>query len=402
MEVNRTTWDVSGQSILTGILYTFAYEGIFNWFYRIFDIAGNRYDTQNNTLTIDATNPLISFESQTENSGLNFSRNWIYMNVSVTETNEANITFSLYNITNLVSKYFYENEIRLKNFTGLKSGKYYYNVTVFDLAGNSNYTETREIGIDNLGPTITIVEPEDKAVYGYNTSLPLNVTVFDNYIGIDSCWWNIDGLVNYSITCNTNTTFNASEGGHTITFYSNDTLGNLNSENSTFGISTLGPAINLHNPKNNKYIDYTSNIVFNYTPSDPDGVDTCILYGNWNGGWHANQTDNVIENVSFNYFNVNIGEGDGHYLWNVWCNDSNGLESWAVKNYTLTIDLTNPLIEYSSEIIVDDTEDSFSYSGIPTNPYNAVDEDFGTFGVLHSDPEFELGGAAKPFITSRS
>jgi hypothetical protein len=122
-----------------------------------------------------------------------------------------------------------------------------------------------------------------------------------------------------------------------------------------FAVSTLGPAITLNLPEDDTYYNATDVIVnFNYTVSDPDGIGACFLYGNWSGGWHINQTDYAVENDETNIFNVSVeSDGEGKYIWNIWCNDTLGLESFAVLNYTFGIDITNPKIDFGDGTEVD-------------------------------------------------
>lgn len=113
-------------------------------------IYGN--DTANNkgsnckTFYKDTVNPTINFTSPTIASSTNYSKRTIPINVSVTDTNFANITINLYNSdhtlnssnTSTSSTYFI-------NYTGMALGTYYYNATARDTAGNINSTETRNI-----------------------------------------------------------------------------------------------------------------------------------------------------------------------------------------------------------------------------------------------------------------
>jgi len=90
----------SGSLVSTvGVVVTLV-DGIYNWFYDIFDFAGNKVTTGNNSFTVDTTFPLINFTSPTptNNSGASGS---FSANVSLTELNLANITWR-FNNTNYV------------------------------------------------------------------------------------------------------------------------------------------------------------------------------------------------------------------------------------------------------------------------------------------------------------
>jgi hypothetical protein len=98
------------------------------------DTSGNINST-NVTFTIDTTYPQISFSGGTESNNSYQSRNWIYANVSIIETNFQNLTFYLYNSTNLINSTLFSNSTRSRNWTNLAEGIYYFNATVYDSAG---------------------------------------------------------------------------------------------------------------------------------------------------------------------------------------------------------------------------------------------------------------------------
>jgi hypothetical protein len=381
---NSTVVLVGATFATVGITYEFLSDGVFTWFYKVFDLAGNEYATENQTITIDTLNPVINFTVGTEDSGENFSRSWIFANVSVNETNFANITFSLFNLSESINETTFFDETRTINWTGLDDGFYYYNATITDLADNINSTETREIGLDTTGPVVEIVYPEAKA-YGYNVSLPLNYSISDNLVGYDSCWWHLDGGVNQSISCGQNTTFNTSDGEHTLYFYSNDSFNNVGGDEVTFSVSTTGPAIILDEPLNNTFFNSTQIIMFNYTATDPDGVDVCNLYGDWAGGWHLNDSfDDATDNETLSgNFSVEFN-GDGNFKWNVMCNDTLSWETWALTNNTFTIDSIVPKISFSAG--VENDESNFSRNWLFVNvSVNETNEANITFGLFNDE-----------------
>ena len=129
------------------------------------DIAGRSTSTDNNTIIIDTIYPDINFTLGTESSGVNLSQNWIFVNVSVNETNLVNMTFYLYNETSgeVGKSIFYDLE-ESRNWTGLSDGIYYYNVSVVDKINQINTTLTNKITLDNTGPSINIIDPENSQI----------------------------------------------------------------------------------------------------------------------------------------------------------------------------------------------------------------------------------------------
>ena len=67
------------------------------------------------------------------------------------------------------------------NFTGLPDGRYWWNATVTDLAGNFNKTETRSVTIDTVAPSVTLVPPTPQNGSIINRqNAAINVTVSKN------------------------------------------------------------------------------------------------------------------------------------------------------------------------------------------------------------------------------
>ncbi|KKN35396.1 hypothetical protein LCGC14_0784230, partial [marine sediment metagenome] len=313
-------------------------------------------DTANNvnqsyvSFTIDTTNPQIDYGANIEGDYANVTVSHIFNNVTVTEINEKNITFLLHNQTAQVNSTTFTDGTRTINWTGLNNEIYTYNVTIYDYAGNSNTTATRTITLDSTPPIITIAHPQSGAGYSNNDTIPLNYTVTDLLVGVDSCWYKVENstkdlvIDNTTIASCANTTF-ALVGGdvdYNVTLYSNDSLNNVNSGIVEFGIRTVVPAIVLDAPSDNEWFDSGTSIYFNYTTTDADGLDTCQLWANSTGTWHKNYTWVGPTSGVQNFTTVTIPEVIS--IWAIWCNDTLNNNGFSVNNFTLNIDETNPQI----------------------------------------------------------
>jgi len=214
---------------LTGLI---SIERLNNWTVYANDTLGN----ENSSIihfTVDTITPLIEYSNGTEENNTYFNRNWIYINVSVEEMNEKNITFYLYNTTELIDSITYTNETYEVNFTGLTDNSYFYNVTIFDIVNHSNSTETRKITLDTVFPLINLTYPISTNYSGPVTQL--NYTF--NETNPDNCWYSLDlGITNVSITCGNNVSGLSSEVGvySTWIIWINDSVGQTNSSNVTF------------------------------------------------------------------------------------------------------------------------------------------------------------------------
>ncbi|MBI2449339.1 hypothetical protein HYV49_03510 [Candidatus Pacearchaeota archaeon] len=249
------------------------------------------------------------------------------------------------------------------NFT--KTG---YNTTSISRNFTTNLFLEAQVN-DSIAPTIAINDPQPQT-YSRNTSIPFNNTASDLGVGLSQCKWNLDNGANSTVTCNSNITFNASEGTHTLNLYSNDSFNNLAYKNVTFRTDLTSPAVVLNAPLDNSYLNYQNNIYFNYTPTDSNGIDTCKLYGNWTGSFAVNYTWISPNNATQNSTSLNI-TNDNQYIWNVECNDTLNNNASAINNFTFTIDTTLPVISIDTITTTTDSKTvSFNSSYTEVNCNN--------------------------------
>jgi parallel beta-helix repeat protein len=294
--VNETSWPHS----LTDEVYT--------WNCRVNDsINWQDWADANYTLTIDTTYPLISYDIGTENNDTIFSRNWIYVNVSVTEQNEANITFRLYNSTSAVNITTFTTPQRTINWTDLNDGIYYYNVTITDLASNDNSTATRVITLDLTQPNITSANLFPLLLLS-GEDLVITANVTDN-TGVSQVWYNMSnsswfgiGFMNgtggvYNASYNTG---NLGLGVYGVRVFANDSVGN--EVNMSLGEFELVKPVNLIL----NILDYQNNI------SWVSGIE--IFY---------NGTSLVRNKSTENVSNVSYGLPQGYWDIRIWLDEFN-------------------------------------------------------------------------------
>jgi hypothetical protein len=129
-----------------------------------------------------------------------------------------------------------------------------HDVTIWtnDSLGNLNSTNVH-FTIDLTPPTITINSPENKS---YNSEeIIFNITAVDGKFEVSSCMYSLDGELNQTMTSSINywetTNSSMTDDSHTVTFYCNDSLGNMNSSSVTFRVDTTAPEITMiHYPEN--------------------------------------------------------------------------------------------------------------------------------------------------------
>ena len=125
----------------------------------------------------DTTNPLISYGTGTVNYA-NLSQSNVYINTTWTETNFANITFSIYNSSwnNITT---FTTPTYNINITNLGDGRYWYYVNITDKANNKNSTSIYNITLDITNPNATILTPLNNSYNNTDQNFTANLT--DNY-----------------------------------------------------------------------------------------------------------------------------------------------------------------------------------------------------------------------------
>ena len=127
------------------------------------------------------------------------------------------------------------------------------------------------------------------------SAIDLNITLVET--NIDTCWYTNSSGQNLTIASCANQTLNLTDGSHNITFYANDTFGNLVSDKKTFNVTAAAPQITFINSVTNNtnitnpflYINITtSEIVLNAT-IESDSVNYTMNGSSLN--WYYNITN---------------------------------------------------------------------------------------------------------------
>ena len=228
------------------------------------------------------------------------------------------------------------------NVTGLSSnqGTNVWRVYANDTLGSENSSSV-SFFVDTIGPNISIVNPINNSLLT-TTTVRVNYTVSDSGAGVSGCWWtNSSGLINTTITCGNNFTFTGNEGTNFIRIYSNDTLGNLNSQTNTFLINTQAPTVNILHPGQGSVAGSITGIALNFSVIDP-ALQSC-WYTLTEG--FSNVTLSGCQNTTFD---VN---SDGFYEIILYANDTTGNVGFDSNDFTVSVDapsinLISPISQY--------------------------------------------------------
>ncbi|MFH1829044.1 MAG: LamG-like jellyroll fold domain-containing protein [Nanoarchaeota archaeon] len=147
--------------------------------------------------------------------------------------------------------------------------------------------------IDNIAPSITVQSPTNNSQKLSVVNLTFSVS---DDIGVDQCWYSLDGGANTTLSGCANTSITPGGGIHNITFYVNDTSNNLNSSGLiNFSVNYL-PTINslILNSTNPATNDTNQNLTVYNTTSDADGDSVKVIYN-----WYVNGISQLLFNVPF-------------------------------------------------------------------------------------------------------
>ena len=188
---------------------------------------------------------------------------------------------------------------------------------------NVSYTpELYNVSIDysslNTAPTITLIEPQD-ILYTENESLSLNFTISDDNDAIENltCWYNLDGGNNITLSNCANTTFNVSgDGSYNLTIYINDSEGLESNDGVNFNVDITGISLSISEPTGTKTSRISIPLEFTATG------DNLIC-------WYNVKTSiggDVIENTTLsNCQNTTFSVAtDGDYVLNLFVNNTFG------------------------------------------------------------------------------
>ncbi|KHO52565.1 MAG: Concanavalin A-like protein lectin/glucanases superfamily, partial [archaeon GW2011_AR17] len=314
------------------INFTGLAEGVYRLNVTVVDTANNT-NTSQRTFTIDTTRPLITYETNINSltNNTNWSQATFYVNVSYTETNRLN-------------------------------------VTVVDLANNSNTSEQRTFTIDTTRPLITFVATANHSLAN-DTNISVGVirvnvsyteTNFDNvtFNLLNSSNANINGT---KFNGSTNRAINFSgldDGVYRLNVTVVDTANNSNtSDQRTIRIDTTNPLVNHTTGSviNNTNLTVAS-IFVNYTVTETNLANITFVVSNASNGSQIFNTSTLFttDRLFMNY-TVN---GDGNYTLNVTVTDTLNHRNMTVNRF-VTVDLVAPVV-------------TFSVSPVNLNPVEAV------------------------------
>lgn len=206
-------------------------EGSNTWKVYCNDSFGN-INSSSVTFFKDSIYPLIDWGVGIAENGAFLNTNSIYLNTTWTEVNFKNITFNVFGM--MSPEAFYDTPTYAHNFSITLDGFYEYNVTICDQFEHCNFTTTKNLTIDTVNPSISIISPTANQAFQMP---PDNFTL--KYLASDtnlqSCWYSLNGGANQIIAdCNNVSIEIGNITSNSIVVYANDSAGNINSSSVNF------------------------------------------------------------------------------------------------------------------------------------------------------------------------
>ena len=254
-------------------------DGLTNFTINANDFVGNNNESEFVTLTIDNTQPTVSFVVPQNASSVTGTIN---LTMTATDANTGVETVAIQNNTggNYVSTTFLEGSITAGNWTlqldttNLNDGDNIFTVNTTDFAGVSNNLLFLNLSVDNSGPSVTFNSPVSNANLSGTQSV--NVTVTDAVTQVDNVsitLVNGSGIVfNFTIEQSGNnyndslSTASFSDGSYNISVFANDTVGKTTYSNQTITIDNTAPTVRIVSPTNNSFVNNgLQYVIFNVT-----------------------------------------------------------------------------------------------------------------------------------------
>jgi len=177
-EYNITSYNMKTENDNNSIIFYDVPNGNYTFNFTVFDLSGRNNSSESRITYIDSISPIISYtpNSDDSNTSANFNnKDWIFVNVSITETKEDEIVFNLYTREGIVNSTSSSDGKRTINWTGLSGGTmYYWNVSIIDKAGNKENAGVRKYGEEIIN--FSIQREYDNVSAELGTDIELNGT----------------------------------------------------------------------------------------------------------------------------------------------------------------------------------------------------------------------------------
>lgn len=302
------------------------------------NINYSRIDVYDSIISLDNLNPLVNLSSPsnaTTSSVVNQT-----FSCNATDLSLKNMTLYLWNSTGIYNNTLLNvsgaSNILELNLTNISEGTYFWNCLAYDEKGNSAWA------LDNYTLTIT---PSLMSINSPTNNSWANKGNFNLTLNEEgNCSFSLNNQENISMNTTDNLNFyyinntlndTSTSLEYNVTYYCNDSEGNLNSSSVIFfGVESVKPVIILQSPFEgySQTID-SVNLYFVFNVTDYLNISSCELLINGTSD-SITQNSSVINKTSNNTISKTLSSGT--YSWKVNCTDSAGNENSSFyRNFVL-------------------------------------------------------------------
>ena len=137
--------------------------------------------------------------------------------------------------------------LSIERIETLTEGSHNWSCNAWDIEGEST-SDVRNLTIDVTAPTITITEPlSNISNFTEPLEVNFNASIFEDGVGLNVCTYS-NGSINNTITCGENVTLSLGSGWNTLSYWVNDSLGNMGYNYTTFFINVLNYTTTVKTP----------------------------------------------------------------------------------------------------------------------------------------------------------
>jgi len=352
-------------------------KGMHSYRFSGIDIGGMEGVSALQTFVVDDIPPAIAV--QNPSNGLNITGESYNLTATALDAHSyiASVSFNVTNDTTsfLLSAIESNGEWKaLLNLSALREGEHLVLAYADDSFENTNQSEVVSFILDRTGPVITLLSPVANSTENSTNNITFLYNVSDNLTALSRCDFYLNDVSNETMMAVKNLeiqTINRTllNGNYTWKVSCLDVLGNSgNSALQPFQVMVLDQTANqTSNQTDNNQTDndQTSNetiianqtvwlnlpaadylssnamVIFNCSANGSNTQANITLFGNWNNGWHADETTLLNDSTSATFVKTVL---DGSYSWNCLAYDAAGNSISAAANKTFTIDTSKPTL----------------------------------------------------------
>jgi len=308
------------------------------------------------TITMDSTIPAVTLVSPTNDTTLGKTQQF---NFTVSDLEIDTVRFSFENATGTGFNVTPTNESGTWYFTitssTLEGGLQKMTVFANDSLGQTNQTQSIQFTVDKSSPAVNFSTSSANYSSGAG-NVTFNATVLEANIDTVYFQFNNGSGTDFNVTAVNNSGYwtaqynvaGLAEGSHSVSVYSNDTLGNVNtSESITIIYDTSPPIATWSFPSTTRTYNFTSqNETFNVTVSDALlSIQNVVFYFS-NGSSGFNVTANNQSGTWTAQYNIS-SLVDGTHTIKVFANDTEGNMNNS-ETISLTANIDSPITTLNS------------------------------------------------------